>query len=1160
MSELTPGFIVAHSHRLEDLTDVAVQLMHSHPLDPLQDETILVQSNGIAQWLKTELAQTTGIAAMLDVSLPARFVWKAYRAVLGHQIPRHSPYDKERLVWRLMRLLPALMETDSKFASLQRYTAGDTDQRKTFQLCEKIADLLDQYQVYRADWLDAWSQSRDVIITRGEDKPLDEAQRWQAELWRALVADIGATDIWSNRAALHRAFIEQASARTERPCELPPRVVVFGISSLPQQTLEVLHAIKGYTQVLLCVHNPCQHFWADIVDGRELFQRSMQARQQNKEASDFSLDDLHQHAQPLLASWGKQGRDYIRLLDLFDETREKAADFSDIRFDIFDEQDTQTLLQQLQSDILNLRPVHETHAAWGRQVAASDRSIAFHSCHSPQREVEVLHDQLLAALAEDSSLNPRDIMVMVPDINTYAPYIEAVFGRLPAQDSRAIPYTIADQGQRHRNPLLIALDMILSAPQSRFASSDIFDLLHVPAVQRRFMLRPEQVEQLQTWCAQSGARWGLSELQRNSLGVTTGSEHNSWRFALQRMMHGYAAGPETTDIGTGAPWHHIEPYAEVAGIQAEAAGALYLLIERLEAYWQLLAEPRSPVAWSQCLSGLLEDFFTPDNDAEQLIITRLRSNLDNWLEAAEEASYSAPLRYNIVQEIWLSSMEEAGLNQRFLAGAVNFATLMPMRAIPFKRVCLLGMNDADYPRTTQKTDFDLMASDYRPGDRSRREDDRYLFLEAMLSARDQLYVSWVGFSSRDNSEIPPSVLVGQLQDHLIAGWAADDSSGAARKLQQQLTTEHYLQPFSAGYFATDNPQDRYFTFAAEWMAVHQGAIKSSASKTLPPFIQPAPFSLRRWVEFLLEPARLFSQQRLGVYLDQDERIDLDDERFATDGLFSWQLKNEALHWLLQAYRRNELQSGNSVAQSLPAYFASVQRRGLLPMGEAALQIQEDISERVAGIFDLVYEYLQSGVTALDDMPLEQTWSGIRVEDYLTGIYRDTGQGITQLWVTVSKVVEIKPRVNKFTHRHLIEPWLRHLMLTIASPAKTVQTLIIGEGGSVQLPAVAPEDASTWLEMQASYMQQALQQPLPTALELAVDRLSKSSDKRTLESMRSLYEGGFNPGKKAYLAYTARYFPSAESLLENDDFNIISDALFTPFLALLEKSQVRGGEV
>ena len=227
MSELTPGFIVAHGHRLEDLTDVAVTFTQNYPLAPLEQETVLVQSNGIAQWLKINLAQASGIAAMIDVTLPARFQWKAYRAVLGDDIPKTSPFDKDRLTWRLMRLLPELIEHNPHFAPLKHYTSDDNDGRKLYQLSGRLADLFDQYAVYRADWLDNWVRGQDVLE---QELPVEAEQLWQPELWRAVSNDIGIDDYWNNRAELHQRFIDTAQALTERPAGLPPRVVVFGIS------------------------------------------------------------------------------------------------------------------------------------------------------------------------------------------------------------------------------------------------------------------------------------------------------------------------------------------------------------------------------------------------------------------------------------------------------------------------------------------------------------------------------------------------------------------------------------------------------------------------------------------------------------------------------------------------------------------------------------------------------------------------------------------------------------------------------------------------------------------------------------------------------------------------------------------------------------------
>ncbi|HET8815867.1 MAG TPA: exodeoxyribonuclease V subunit gamma, partial [Pseudidiomarina sp.] len=388
MSDLTPGFIVAHSHRLEELTDLVVRLTGMYPLPPLVNETLLVQSNGIAQWLKIHLAEAAGIAAMLDVTLPARFQWQAYRAVLGNELPTTSPFDKDRLTWRILRLLPALLnQHPHEFQGLIQYLGDSDDPRKWYQLSERLADLFDQYQMYRADWLADWAA--------GGTQQTDDENRWQPMLWRALLTDVGAAQ-WNNRAHLHQQFMQVARQLTPmtRPAVLPPRVIVFGISSLPQQLLELLDALKGCMQIVLCVHNPCRYHWADIIDGHELM-RLEQRRHAFKPGMQAQMDHdtLHAQSNPLLAAWGKQGRDYIRLLDQFDETRQKSESLRELNFELFDGELPQSLLQEIQHDILDLRSGTERLQLGSHMQPGADRSLDFHSAHSPQREVEVLHDQ-----------------------------------------------------------------------------------------------------------------------------------------------------------------------------------------------------------------------------------------------------------------------------------------------------------------------------------------------------------------------------------------------------------------------------------------------------------------------------------------------------------------------------------------------------------------------------------------------------------------------------------------------------------------------------------------------------------------------------------------------------------------------------------------------
>ncbi|MEY6431612.1 exodeoxyribonuclease V subunit gamma, partial [Thioalkalicoccus limnaeus] len=781
------GFMLIQGNRLEVLSGLLGTWLQRYPLRPLESEVVLVQSNGIGQWLKLGLAAPPGeagsdlapgggcgIAAAIDLMLPGRFLWRAYRGLLS-DLPETSAYDKVPLGWRLYRLLgdlDALAATPAEagwLVPLRDFLASDGDPRRRYQLATRVADLYDQYQVYRADWLIAWQQGEDRLIRpNGRREPLPDGQGWQPLLWRRLVQDLANEPGGEvNRAEIHRRFLAQAVglAGRPRPAGVPRRVIVFGLSSLPRQAIEVLEAIAPVAQVMLFVHNPSRHYWGDLIEGRELFRGPYRRTAARKVPEPLDDDALHLHGHPLLAAWGKQGRDYLRLLDERDDRAQYEAHFAahDLAIDLFESPGGDTLLQQLQDDILELRPLAERRALAAAIDPRRDRSLEFLVAHSPQREVEILHDQLLDAFAEADRagrpLAPRDLLVMVPDIAAYAPHIEAVFDRLPPGDGRRIPFHIADQSPRQRLPLLIGLERLLDLPQARFSVSEVLDLLDIPALRRRFGLDTADLAPLRAWIEGANVRWGLDAEQRQGLGLPPGLEQNTWRFGLERMLLGFA-------VGRGAPWRDVEPFDEVGGLEAALVGPLTQLLEALARHARCLRDPGTPGDWAMRLGGLLDDLFEPASEADERILYRVREALEQWLQDGEQGGVAhEALPLDVVREALLARIDEPTLSQRFLAGAVNFATLMPMRAIPFRQIWLLGMNDGDYPRRHRPADFDLMADDERPGDRSRREDDRYLFLEALLSAREKLVISWVGRSVRDNAERPPSVLVGQLRDH-----------------------------------------------------------------------------------------------------------------------------------------------------------------------------------------------------------------------------------------------------------------------------------------------------------------------------------------------------------------------------------------------------------
>ncbi|CAM3338558.1 exodeoxyribonuclease V subunit gamma [Halomonas lysinitropha] len=1187
---LQPGFMVIHGNRLESLRGLAVEWMRRHPLGPLENETLLVQSNGISQWLKLALAEDeanggAGIAAALDVTLPARFLWQAYRNVLGEDaVPPVSPFDKPRLVWRLMRLLPALLDAPT-FAPLARFLKDDNDLRKRHQLAERLADLFDQYQVYRADWLAAWAAGDDMILTaRGETRPLDEAQRWQAELWRALRDDIGEEGLASSRGAVHERFLAACRTLTpeRRPHGLPRRVIVFGISSLPAQTLEALAAMARVSQVLLCVHNPCRHYWADIIEHKDLL-RAERKRQQRRPGipADLAETELHLHAQPLLAAWGKQGRDYLRLLDEFDEQQAYRGLFEGeaLRIDLFDSplekgkgEAEPSLLRQLQDDILELRPLAETRETWPAMDPARDRSLRFQVAHSALREVEILHDQLLAAFSEDPTLKPRDILVMVPDVDQYAAAVQAVFGRLDPDDPRHIPFTLSDQASRHRLPLLIALEQLLRLPELRLSVSDLLDLLEVPAIRARFAIPESGLPTLRRWIEGTGIRWGLDARQRQSLDLPEGLTANTWAFGLRRLLLGYAVG----DAAEGH-WQGIEPYDDIGGLEAALAGPLVALIDTLEAQWQTLAEPCDVATWGERLRGLMEACFLAEADQDLMALTRLEQALDAWQESAEEAGLTEPLPLSVVREHWLAQVDEASLSQRFLAGAVNIATLMPMRAIPFRHVCLLGMNDADYPRVQRPLDIDLMAQDYRPGDRSRREDDRYLFLEALLSARDRLSISWVGRSIIDNSEQPPSVLLGQLRDHLARGWRlagkADDTDGKA--LLAALTTEHPLQPFSAEYFREGSS---LATYAHEWRELHRPDAEPppapAAEPPLPPYRQESPLTLAQLGNFLKAPVQAFYNTRLKVHLETEAMERLDHEPFTLDGLDHWQLQ----HALIEA-SRTAVEAGEPHEPAMLATLERLERQGRLAMGGFAEQMRDKLVEPMETLFADYRQVLEAWPHAMDEplgvsLDLQgELGEGLALEDWLGELRVNEAGERCRVLLTTSSLVH----KGKYHWKHWLTPWVAHLAGQLEGPMTTRLLSRAGGGTLAPLPADA---ARAHLADIAAAWQLGMATPLPLARDTAFAWLEKGGtpdamarclagraseeDAKAWKALDTAFHGsGYNGdhGERGRDPYLMRQWPALEALVQSSEgggFAELAERLYAPLLHAVRKPREKKG--
>lgn len=881
-----------HSNRLEALAESMAQQVLSSNLDPFEPRWVVVQNAGMGRWLSMQLAQLTGVAAHFNYLFPAELTWELLRRVLS--IAEHNPCSIEVLRWRLLQEF--LQRAEQHRAYLGHYLQSGQDD-SAWQLAQQLAGVFDGYLFFRPDWVRAWeSQS--------------SPKHWQEKLWQAVIAE-PQLEHWVN---LQAQFIAKlADFPTE---QLPTPIVFFSIPALSPAYIELIAKLAERVDVHFFIMNPSMPYWGDIESNKR------RLRYQPVEQDYVTVGN------PLLASWGMQGRDFIEIL--------RNAEPYPQELESFLEPSGDSLLHKLQRDILNLedissaaatsqgsqRGAYDEQGVQGAQDSSPnlvhDRSICLHACHSPMREVEVFYDQLLAILEQHPDLTAADVVVMSPDINAYAPFIESVF----SSSSVALPFSIADQRFSQAMSISQACAQLLELPQGRFEAESIFTLLEYPEIRQHFGLDEAQVQQCREWVRAVNIRWGVDAEFRQQFARQTTFEH-TWRYGLDRLLLGFAL-PGKQLLGGVLPYHELE------GSQVLILERFQQCVEVLFSTAQWATQRASLEEWGARFSQIVEQLFP--REAETQTVYR---GIDKVLTSAQLAGFTEPVAWSIFKSALRRELEQTSQESGFLGQGITFCNLMPMRSVPFRVVALLGMQDGGFPRQDNRLSFDLLAADNkRKGDRSRREEDRYLFLESLLSARDYFYISYLGQSIQDNSEIMPSVLVSELLDYLEKRFSLS---------AEALITRHPLQAFSPRYFQAD---PLLFTYAKDYLSLQSVVTEKKSGADFwdqPDFelVRPdeplAPISLTELIQFYRQPARVFLKQQFDLRLTDTLDELAEREPFTLEAFTDSLLGEQALQ---------HLQCGGEAWQLQ----ALLRAQGLLPHGKPGELIFEQHLEQVQTLF------------------------------------------------------------------------------------------------------------------------------------------------------------------------------------------------------------------
>jgi exodeoxyribonuclease V gamma subunit len=1113
-------------HRAErtDRLVTALGDLLSNPLpDPFATEIISVPTPGVERWLSQSLAQrlgagpgrSDGVCAGVDFPSPRRLVARALTGTADQEDT--DPWQPHRAVWPLLRvidrcrgepwaaLLWHYLGAGGGSAELDPLRAG-----RRWSTARHVAGLFARYAATRPSMIDNWSQGRDVDAS-GAALPADRA--WQAEIWRRLRNELGVPSP-AERVQVGVARLRLAPGSSD----LPERLSVFGATRLDPAHLLLLAALADHRDVHLWLPHPSPALWASLkaaTEGDGLSSSPAVRR------ADDSTEALAHHR--LLAYLGRDVRELQLALSTI------SPDAADQHHEASESAQPVSLLRRLQSDIAaNLVPSAEDVRPL---IAGDDQSVQFHACHGPDRQVEVLREVLVGLLADDVTLEPRDIVVMCPDIENFAPLIAASFG-LDTPEAQAehpghrLRVRLADRSLRQLNPLLALVSRLVALAQSRVEASALLDLCAATPVARKFRFSQDDLERLHDLVPRAGVRWGLDADHRRRFQMAE-FRQNTWAAGMERLLLGVTM--DETDqhfIGTTLPLDDVDAGdVDLVGRLAELVARVSLLIEGCNA-----TQPLS--TWVELFKQAIELLAAiPPTESWQL------SHAYHELsELALATDQPGDVSLNLAEVSALISDAFRGRPSRanFRTGTLTVCTMLPMRSVPHRVVCLLGVDDGVFPRKPPPDGDNIMNAEEWIGDHDVRSEDRQLLLDAVMAARERLVVIFSGCDPRSGAEIPVAVPIGELLDALDATARTQDGC----TIRSKIITRHPLQPFDASNFTPGELGSRTsFSFDRAGLRAVRAASRERRASL--PIFGPDPLPNRDFnglltlsdlVRFYNHPIRTLIYERAGLWISKPDETPDEQIPVSVNGLDAWAIGERLLRLRLSGHAPELL-------------IAAEWRRGYLPPRALGQKAIENISQQVE-------ELVQTAQPFLTDQPAPYEvladLGNVRLTGTVSGVIGDS-------------VVHVS--YSKLAAKHRLQAWLELLALTVTDPSRPWQAVTVGRGAWSQLAAVDATWAGKVLSDLIDLRATGLREPIPFSPKVSAEYAAfRFRDRQPAHYRRQLdrlwtqdrdvaYQRFFGASFDTVLAQPSVPHEERGNLAEPSRFGTLARRVFQPLLSV-----------